>query len=71
MAVESFHEAGYIHRDINFKNIVFGLENEPQDRKMRLKDVTYGSDFFLIGANFTKKSNKIKSSIYILYKILI
>lgn len=50
--MEFFHEVGFVHADIHLKNIVFGLEKEPQAGKMRLEDVTYESDFYLIGRKF-------------------
>lgn len=56
-AIKSLHEVGFVHKEVFDKNVVFGFEKEPQDGKMRLKDVTYESDFYLIGEKFKQKSN--------------
>lgn len=48
-AIKNLHNAEHLHRDITNKNVVFGFLDDPPAGQQKLKDVTYKSDFFLIG----------------------
>lgn len=48
-AIKSLHDIEYIHQDIHEGNIVFGLVDEPPSGQPRLSDMTYETNFYLIG----------------------